>query len=528
MYDIFGCDIGNGFAFVSLIPGPDSDAQPMLPVSRDLNPNEGMPTAAYVTPPGADPILVYDADRGTAARSIRRDPAHGVRAVKTHLRRASLEMDGLDSPLSPYAVYGAAARDLVRLGNLQRAADGLPPIYRLVLTYPAAFSNYSDELEILNRMQAAVEAVRLDNHPLQVVGRLPEPAAVAIDYLYYMQHQLPEGQRLKDDQFTVLVFDLGHGTFDVAVVTARSKGEPYQVWASDGLPDVGGKDFDARLMDELLEMMQQEGYQLRDAQEREELLREAVAAKHELSRDEEAVVRHQNRRNGSYMELTITRARFEEITRDLLLQAVEKTQQMLQDQLARGRTVDSIVLSGGASQMPMVRRALEAYIQPAVPVQPPFRPSRAVSFGAARYGLGLSVQKSEGRKKEKDPTPAPPNPVAQLYTRHSYGVLVETADVMEGKVQILLPAETPLPATATLEEYWTGRGRMDCRVYRPRARTQVSVLEPDKCVNLRWLHFDLPPDTYRLTLTVDPNYNIIARLEGRNGTVHTASTAEET
>jgi molecular chaperone DnaK (HSP70) len=93
-------------------------------------------------------------------------------------------------------------------------------------------------------MQSAIEQIEIDGQKIHVAGRLPEPAAVAIDYLHYIQHIVPEEQRIKADQFTVLVNDLGYGTFDTAVVTASSKDQPYVLHAKDGLPEVGGKNFD--------------------------------------------------------------------------------------------------------------------------------------------------------------------------------------------------------------------------------------------------------------------------------------------
>lgn len=523
IWETYGCDIGNGFGFLSLLPPGEEVPREMIPPTRDLNPNAGMPTAAYVTPPSGEPILVFDPKSGSAQRKIRQKPSLGVRAVKTRLREELLDLPGLDAPVSPYAVYGAVARDLIRLGNLQRVQEGKQPIYRMVLTYPASFDNYDNGLELLNRMQKSVEEVTLDGHPLEVVGRLPEPAAVAIDYLHHLQHEVPEDQRLADNEFTALVFDLGHGTFDTAVVTARSVGEPYHVWATDGLPDVGGKDFDARLLEELTAILRQEySYQLQNEQEREELLREAVDAKHELSGSEEAVIQHQSRRDGSYMELTITRQRFEELTQDMLVYLLEKTQKMMEYQLAKGRTIDAIVLSGGASQMPMVQKALKAHIQPTLPIYL-YRPSKAVSFGAARYAQGLSLLEDV----PETPEPVAPNPVVQLYTRHSYGIFVEVAEQLEGEIRFLLGPEVPLPATTKALECVSQGNRLICRIFRPKELTATAErMPPSDCVNLAWLSFDTPKGgKYSLTMTVDQNYNITVDLRAEDGSVQRRSTA---
>ena len=531
MRDAYGADVGNGNGYLAVLTIPEQDAQPMIFSTRDLDANEGMPTAAYVTPPEADPILVFDPQKGAAQRKIRRDPKRGVRAIKKVLRQARLDLPGMNRPVSPYKIYATVVRDMVRLGNMQRAEDGRDPIYKVVLTYPASFTQYPDCLDILNRMEEAVNEVELDGHHLEVVGRLPEPGAVGIDYLYYTRNLLPPAERMTAESFTVLVYDLGYGTFDLAAVTARSKGEPYQVWDCDGLPDVGGKDFDDCLVDELLEMMRDQGYTPKDDLEKEELRCEAVRAKHELSEDQETVVHHQKHRDGTYMDLTVTRSRFEEITSELLMSTVEKTQQMLKKQLDQGRQVDCVVLSGGASQMPAVRERLMAFLDPAVPVQRPFRPGRAVAYGAARYALGLpeTVRDDGGtrRQGQEDPGPATGSTVAQLHTKHAYGVLLEDETVMEGRVRLLVDEGAGLPATAQMTFYWEGIGLKDCCIYSPKtAAAGGKDLSPEDCNNIVRLHFDLPQDRYDLTLTVDADYNITAALKGSDGTTYRASTAD--
>lgn len=535
MAEIYGCDIGNGFGFISLLDSDRRDPKPMLPIPRnprDMNVNEGMPTEAYVAQNGAD-IFVYDPDRGPAARKIRRDPAGAIRAVKTRLQEESIRLQGRTAPVSPYDVYGAVTRDLIRLGNQQRAQDHLDPIYEMVMTYPAFFATYGKGLEMLNRMQASIQKVELDGHHLKVAGRLPEPAAVAIDYLYYLQHEAPKGHRLSGEEFTAVVYDLGHGTFDTAVVTARSSGEPYQVWDVDGLSDVGGKDFDARLLQELTEMLSREhDYKLVNDQDREDLLQEAITAKHELSDQEETVVQHQNHRDGSYLELCLTRTRFEEISRDMLLATLEKTQELIDAHMVSGQTIQAIVLSGGASQMPMVRQTLESCIHPSLPVHL-FRPSKAVSFGAARYAAGITEAPAADADPEPDqePEPAPaPNPVAQLYTKHGYGVLIEDPRKLDGEVRILLDPKTPLPASSNTVDFPCFAGRVDCKVYRPRQQALgVRSLPPEECTNLVWLHFDVPKaGIYQLELSVDANYDVTVTLTRSGLSILTEDPAQHT
>ena len=128
-----------------------------------------------------------------------------------------------------------------------------------------------------------------------------------------MQHIAPEDIRLKEEQFTVLVYDLGHGTFDTAVVTAQSKGSPYQLHAKDGLPMVGGKDFDQVLYQEFCrQLREQYDYAPKNERERQKILQAAVQAKFELTDGESSV--QQIPVKEEYYEVEVTKAQFEALS----------------------------------------------------------------------------------------------------------------------------------------------------------------------------------------------------------------------
>lgn len=505
--EAFGCDIGNGFGSIAELFDPAKDSQLMLTSAKDLDPKVGMPTDAYVTPPDAKPIWVYDPLEGSARRrQILRDPANSVRAIKTQLRQDHLNLPGVNVPVSPYDIYGAVARDLVRLGNQQRISNGRSPIYDLVFTYPAAFTQYPDQLTLLNRMQESIENVILDNHHLKVIGRLPEPAAAAIDYLHCLQYNAPD-KKADLDEFTVLVFDLGHGTFDLSVVTARSKGEPYQVWANSGLPeDCGGRDFTRRLYDEAVDLLLQDDYKLQNAHDEEMLLREVEDAKHELSDAEEAAIEHLKIGEGTYASLTITRSRFEELTQDMLASMLIKVQDMLDEQSASGRKVDAVILVGGGCRMPMIQNGLEQLLGDSMPVYK-FRPSTAVSFGAARYAYSLDQ-------------------IVEFHAECTYGVLDENASSLAGEVRQLISKGAVLPTSTSLPgTFYTSGGYKSCRILRLRNGQQLST-DPANWEDIVWLHFDIPNDCYQLSLTVEKDRNITVTLKGSDGTTYVRSTKE--
>lgn len=526
--EAFGCDIGNGFGSISELFDSTQDPQLMLASAKDLNPKVGMPTDAYVTPPDAKPIWVYDPLEGSAQRQqILRDPANSVRAIKTQLRQDHLNLPGVNALVSPYDVYGAVARDLVRLGNQQRISDGRSPIYDLVFTYPAAFTQYPDELTLLNRMQESIENVILDNHHLKVIGRLPEPAAAAIDYLHYLQYNAPD-KKSDLDEFTVLVFDLGHGTFDLSVVTARSKGEPYQVWANSGLPeDCGGRDFTRRLYDEAVDLLLQDDYKLQNTRDEEILLREVEDAKHMLSDAEEAAIEHLKIGEGTYASLTITRNRFEELTQDMLTSMLIKVQEMLDEQSENGRKIDAVVLVGGGCHMPMIQNGLNQLLGGSLPVYK-FRPSTAVSFGAARYAYSLDHPIPDPTKNNNEHVetriPQEGQPFVEFHAECTYGVLDENASSLTGEVRQLISKGAVLPTSASLPgTFYTSGGYKSCRIVRLRNSQQPST-DPANWEDIVWLHFDIPNDHYQLSITVEKDRNITVTLKGSDDTTYTRST----
>ena len=114
MIDAYGSDIGNAYAFLSVVTQEELDALPMLPVQID---RLGMPTIAYVTPPEGSPIYVNFAancDFRTRSR-IKHDPGHIVRAIKTQLHG--------NKPVS-YTHLPAHRREYRRTGSRRRCGCG--------------------------------------------------------------------------------------------------------------------------------------------------------------------------------------------------------------------------------------------------------------------------------------------------------------------------------------------------------------------------------------------------------------------
>ncbi len=416
---VIGCDIGNAYAYASVARGRNADPLPLMP--DDVG-KTGISTEVRISRSGE--INVYPVDRSPRARS-----GGVVHTIKRMLRFDALPQLKTDRPVSPWEAYSAVARDLVRAANETAARKGEEPSYDLVFTYPAVLHS-PDHLDMLNRMEESIRSVELDGHRLNVVGRLPEPAAAAVQYLNFIQHVASGNVRFNGSELNVLVYDLGHGTFDLALVTARSD-VTYDLQMQDGDDTVGGVDFDNAVYEELCAQFFRL-YQFRPSSAlQERRLREKAAdVKLELCTTgvEEVPVSFVVSVDGEdqSLETTLTRSRFEEISAPLLLKTLEKTAAMLARADREGLRVDRIILTGGASQMPMVRRSLQDLVGDRFSIEEPYQPSRAVSFGAALYGAEKILRKK---------------------TEHSYGLMVRpSADDIYFRMQIMVKPGESLPA----------------------------------------------------------------------------------
>lgn len=530
---ITGCDIGNAFGYASIARGMNDDPLPLMPDALGAS---GMPTDAFVAPPEGKEIRVYPPDKV----GMRKHPELMLRTIKRRLQDRALSLEGVAQPVPVDAVYSAIARDLMKAANEVAVSSGRQPSYDLVFTFPVAFK---DDLDLLNRMEASINAVELDGRRLHVVGRLPEPAAAALDYLHFRQYRAEEGRRITQQQLTVLVYDLGHGTFDTALVTVRSKGEPYRVLSKDGIRELGGVDFDEMICDELQSQLQRTyHYTLRNQNEREKLRALAQEAKHALSDPQmpEARVPFTIYRDGDAeeVELSISLSRFEELGLGRVNETVELVQKLLAEAERKGCKADAIVLTGGASRMRMVRRALEEAFPEYKDKIELFRPSTAVSFGAALYGASLAAEAAASAQpapSAPDPSaggqakPAVrPRPILEQYTDTDYGVWLPGGDRRQGQVRVLIPRGEKLPARSAQPLRLSGAAGLEIRVESTLEPAAGQAVPVEGCREIARLRFgDFPADAVcELFMEVGEDYNVTLRCITPNGRELRSGTGE--
>ena len=520
---ILGCDIGNGYAYISVLSDPKLDPIPLLPGKYSGLAKIGMPTAAYIVPPSGEKIEVFSGGKA-AEDKYRSKPEQMIRAIKTRMKEGAVSVPGIVKPVEVRRIISAVAKDLISLAEEELAGKGLDPVYDVVFTFPAAFS---DDTELLEQMQNSIESIEINGHRIRVLGRIPEPAAVAIDYLHYMQHIAPEGVRINSDRYTVLVYDLGHGTFDTAVVTAKSDGVPYLLHSKAGLPEVGGKNFDQLLYQEILDQLQEQyGYIPQNERHRELVRKEAVKAKIALTTSRVYTASVVN--DGSYCEVDITLERFEELSRHLVLQTLELVQSVLDESASLGIRIDGIVLSGGASQMPMIKDNLKQLVEDSYPISL-FRPSEAVSFGAARYAYGLSDEKpvhADATEESDNEEKGAGNHVMEQKTDCCYGIWMPARRKLQGEVRLMIPSGEIRPFRSEPVSFHSGSSRVVIRVYRS-AEKNKKTAAVDDCESMLWMPFDVTPGAKcEVTVIALENYDIQIELTTDQGDSYKKKTSD--
>ncbi|MGH2363903.1 MAG: molecular chaperone DnaK [Chloroflexota bacterium] len=216
-------------------------------------------------------------------------------------------------------------------------------INQAVITVPAYFNDA--------QRQATKDAGKVAG--LEVLRIINEPTAAALAY----------GLDKKKTE-TILVWDLGGGTFDVSVLEVGDG--VFEVKATNGDTHLGGDDYDQRIVDYLAsEFQKNEGIDLRkDRQALQRLLEAAEKAKIELS---SVVTTEVNLpfvtadQNGpKHLQIQLTRARFEELTADLTDRTVGPFKQALQDAGLAERDINEVVLVGGATRMPVIQQLVKS------------------------------------------------------------------------------------------------------------------------------------------------------------------------
>lgn len=297
------------------------------------------------------------------------------------------------------------------LRKLKEAAEAFlgEPVKKAVITVPAYFNE--------RQRQATKDAGRIAG--LEVVRILNEPTAAAMAY----------GLHKKED-VRILVYDFGGGTFDVSILEGGDG--VIEVKATAGDTHLGGANIDERIMDWLIEEFKKEtGIDLRNDRTALQRLKEASEqAKKELSFKMETEINlpfitiDPNTNQPLHLQKKLTRARLEEMIKDIVDRTIEIVKQALEDAKLKPSDIDEVVLVGGSTRIPLVQQRIREFFgkEP----HKGLNPDEVVAMGAAIQAGVLAGEVKEIVLVDVIPL--------------SLGV-----ETYGGVMTVLIPRNTPIP-----------------------------------------------------------------------------------
>lgn len=306
----------------------------------------------------------------------------------------------------------------------QDAELHIGPFEKVVVTVPAFFNE--------PRRKATQDAGKLAG--LDVIDIINEPTAAAIAFGYQCGFLAPGATARQAEK--ILVYDLGGGTFDVTIM--EIEGRNFTAIATGGDVMLGGGDWDQRLIDYIATLFMEKHHGLdprSDPAGMARLKRDAEDVKRALSAREQTMLSYEH--SGLSVRMPIARAKFEEVTLDLLERTRFTMRSVLHEAGLQWDDITRVLLVGGSTRMPMVARLIEE--ESGRTPDRSVAADEAVAHGAAIYA-GLLLSTSSGQR----PTMRVTN-----VSSHDLGVLGIESSTKRPKNSVIIPRNTPLPATET-------------------------------------------------------------------------------
>ena len=369
MGKIIGIDLGTTNSCVAVMEG----GQPVVIVNSD---------GARTTP-----SVVGFAKNGerligeTAKRQAITNPDNTISSIKRHMgENYKVNIEG-----KAYSPQEISAMVLQKLKADAESYLG-ETVSEAVITVPAYFNDA--------QRQATKDAGRIAG--LEVKRIINEPTSAALAY----------GLDNESEQ-KIMVYDLGGGTFDVSIIEIG--GGVIEVLSTNGNTHLGGDDFDQRIIDYLVaEFKKAEGMDLsKDKMAMQRLKEAAEKAKKELSTVTTTNINlpfiTMNQDGPKHLDVTLSRAKFDELTADLVDGTMGPVRQALSDAGLSASEIDKVLLVGGSTRIPAVQDAVKKYTG-----KEPFKginPDECVAVGAAIQGGKLAGDEGAGSVLLLDVTP---------------------------------------------------------------------------------------------------------------------------
>ena len=411
-----GIDLGTTYSCIAWL---NEHGQPVTIPNQEGE----LSTPSVVFFDGGQPIVGTEALRNAIAA-----PDRVVQHAKRYMGDANKFWKIGDARFSPVHISGLILRKLIAA-----AQEQIGEIREAVITVPAQFSDAQRHATLLAGHAAGLERIEMIN----------EPVAAALCHV--LGNEGLAFTELAIDQ-QLLVFDLGGGTLDLAIVRYRQN--EVKVVASDGDLELGGLDWTKTLVDLAAEKFIAEfGKDPRTSRESLQFLTiEAEQAKRSLSvRPRAAItVRHE----GLLKTFQIEQAEFEKAARRLVQRCEEVTRRILKDNKFGWAHVDVVLTTGGASRMPMIRDSLKKLSGRTLNTS--LSPDQSIAHGAAYYaGMLLANQEYIRTVFNSKASSRLARVRQQSVNARSLGILIRDEESGQRVPHYLIPANTALPVSRT-------------------------------------------------------------------------------
>ena len=368
---VYGIDLGTTYSCIATL---DRNGNPEV-IRNQTDASDTLASAVYFE--SADNIIV-----GQSAKDMAETEGDRVvQFVKREIGKRDAHTYNFDG--KTYTPVEVSALILKRLKQMVEEQGGT--VTDVVITCPAYFG-----FEERNATKQAGELAGMN-----VLNLINEPTAAALNYC---------ARQFKEER-TILVYDLGGGTFDVTIVkmslVTNADGNEVQkveVVATGGNDRLGGKDWDDKLFDHILQAYCDENGLSLDEIDKEtrQIIRSRVeTSKQKLSSTETVKVKISA--NGAMTTIPVTREEFENLTSDKVAQTMTYVEETLKN--AGNPEIDTVLLVGGSTFMPMIRNVVEARFPGKVQLEDP---DRAVAKGAA-ICASMLVEETKGNGSESEP-----------------------------------------------------------------------------------------------------------------------------
>ncbi len=350
MGKIIGIDLGTTNSCVAVLEGGEAHVIP--------NPEGNRTTPS---------VVAFKGDEELVGETAKRQAVTNVDNTIASIKRKMGTKDKVEANGKKYTPEEISAKILMKLKSDAEAYLG-EKVTEAVITVPAYFNDA--------QRQATKNAGKIAG--LDVKRIINEPTAAALAY----------GIDKQEDTHTILVYDLGGGTFDVSILELGDG--IFEVKSTSGNNKLGGDDFDQRIMDYLVsEFKKENGVDLsKDKMAMQRIKDAAEKAKKDLSGMTTAQISipfiTQNNDGPLHMEVTLTRAKFEELNMDLFESTLEPVRKALKDAKLKAKDIDKVLLVGGSTRIPYIQELVKKELE-----QDPSKgvnPDECVAMGAAIQG----------------------------------------------------------------------------------------------------------------------------------------------